>query len=139
MGHEVFLAHPGGPFWKNKDAGAWTIPKGLIDDGEDLLTAAQREFIEETGVQPSGPFQALGTVRQKSGKLIHAWAWEGDADPTLVRSNTFKMEFPRGSGRLIEVPEVDRCEWFSLPDAREKINPAQVTLLDRLEEIVGNL
>jgi predicted NUDIX family NTP pyrophosphohydrolase len=132
-GLEVFLAHPGGPFWKNKDAGAWTIPKGLVDENEDLLDAARREFLEETGIEPRGPFHELGTVRQKAGKLIHAWAWEGDADPALVHSNTFSMEFPRGSGRRIEVPEVDRCEWFSLTAAREKINPAQAEFLDRLQ------
>jgi predicted NUDIX family NTP pyrophosphohydrolase len=130
---EVFLAHPGGPFWKQKDAGAWTIPKGLVDENEDLLAAARREFLEETGIEPVGPFHELGTVRQKAGKLIHAWAWEGDADPTLVRSNTFSMEYPRGSGRMIEVPEIDRCEWFSLAVAREKINPAQIEFLDRLQ------
>jgi predicted NUDIX family NTP pyrophosphohydrolase len=132
-GLEVFLAHPGGPFWKNKDAGAWTIPKGLVDENEDLLDAARREFLEETAIEPVGPFHELGTVRQKAGKLIHAWAWEGDADPALVRSNTFSMEFPRGSGRMIEVPEVDRCEWFSLSVAREKVNPAQAEFLDRLQ------
>lgn len=133
---EVFLAHPGGPFWKNKDTGAWTIPKGVVDEGEDVLVAARREFLEETGIEPQGPFRELGTVRQKAGKVIHAWAWEGDANPALVRSNTFKIEFPRGSGRMIEVPEVDRCEWFSVVTAREKINPAQVELLDRLQALV---
>ena len=138
-GLEVFLAHPGGPFWKNKDAGAWTIPKGLVNEREDLLAAARREFLEETGIEPRGPFYELGTVRQKAGKLIHAWAWEGNADPTLARSNTFKVELPRGSGRWIEVPEVDRCEWFSLATAREKLNPAQVEFLVRLESLVGNV
>lgn len=132
-GLEVFLAHPGGPFWKHKDEGAWTIPKGLVDESEDLLDAARREFLEETGIEPRGPFYELGTVRQKAGKVIHAWAWEGDADPALVRSNTFNMEYPRGSGRMIEVPEVDRCEWFSLAIARQKINPAQAEFLDRLQ------
>jgi predicted NUDIX family NTP pyrophosphohydrolase len=129
---EVFLAHPGGPFWKHKDAGAWTIPKGLVDENEDLLAAARREFLEETGIEPRGPFHEMGTVRQKAGKLIHAWAWEGDADAARVRSNTFNMEYPRGSGRMIEVPEVDRCEWFSLAIARQRINPAQAEFLDRL-------
>ena len=107
-GLEVFLAHPGGPFWKHKDAGAWTIPKGLVDESEDRLDAARREFLEETGIEPVGPFHELGTIRQKAGKLIHAWAWEGDADPAQVRSNTFTMEYPRGSGRMIKVAEVDR-------------------------------
>lgn len=135
-GLEVFLAHPGGPFWQSKDAGAWTIPKGLVDEGEEVLSCARREFLEETGIEPRGPFHELGTVRQKAGKLIYAWAWEGDADPAIVRSNTFKMEFPRGSGRMIEVPEVDRCEWYSLLAAREKINPAQVEFLDRLQALI---
>lgn len=133
---EVFLAHPGGPFWKRKDAGAWTIPKGLVDDGEDVFAAACREFLEETGITPVGPYLELGSVRQKAGKLIHAWAWEGDADPALVRSNAILMEFPRGSGRKIAVPEVDRCEWFTLPAAREKLNPAQLEFLNRLRTVL---
>jgi predicted NUDIX family NTP pyrophosphohydrolase len=136
-GLEVFLAHPGGPFWKNKDAGAWSIPKGLVNENEDLLAAAQREFLEETSIEPRGPFRELGTVRQKAGKLIHAWAWEGEADPSQISSNTCRVEFPRGSGRMIEVPEVDRCEWFLLAAAREKINPAQAEFLDRLLAAVG--
>lgn len=137
-GLEVFLAHPGGPFWQARDAGAWTIPKGMIDPGEAPLEAAQREFQEETGVVPSGPFHSLGTVKQKGGKVVHAWAWEGDADPEVVRSNTATMEWPRGSGRLLTFPEVDRCAWFALPEAREKINPAQGELLDRLIRTVGS-
>jgi predicted NUDIX family NTP pyrophosphohydrolase len=130
---EVFLVHPGGPFWKNKDAGAWTIPKGLVGEGEEPLAAAAREFEEETGFQPHGPYIPLGTVQQKAGKLIHAWAFEGDADPDQLRSNTTKIEFPRGSGRRIEIPEVDRAAWFSPPIARQKINPAQAELIDRLQ------
>jgi predicted NUDIX family NTP pyrophosphohydrolase len=133
---EVFLAHPGGPFWKNRDAGAWSIPKGLIDEGEDPLDAARREFQEETGVTPKGPFIALGSVRQKAGKLIHAWAWEGDADPALVESNVTRLEYPKGSGRWLTFPEVDRCEWFVPAVAREKINPAQAELIERLEKMV---
>jgi predicted NUDIX family NTP pyrophosphohydrolase len=130
---EVFLAHPGGPFWHNRDAGAWTIPKGVAEVGEDTLAAACREFQEETGVRPIGPFLPLGSIRQKAGKVVHAWAWEGDADPDHVTSNTMQTEWPRGSGRLFTFPEVDRCAWFDLKSAREKINPAQVELIDRLE------
>jgi len=130
---EVFLAHPGGPFWHNRDAGAWTIPKGVAEAGEDVLAAACREFGEETGICPVGPFLPLGTIRQKAGKVVHAWAWEGDADPGQVTSNTMQTEWPRGSGRLITFPEVDRCAWFDAPSARAKINPAQSELIDRLE------
>ncbi len=132
-GLEVFLAHPGGPFWHNRDAGAWTIPKGVAEVGEDTLAAACREFLEETGVRPVGPFLPLGSIRQKAGKIVHAWAWEGDADPDLVTSNTMQTEWPRGSGRLHTFPEVDRCAWFDPQLAREKINPAQAELIDRLE------
>jgi predicted NUDIX family NTP pyrophosphohydrolase len=136
-GIELFLAHPGGPFWHNRDAGAWTIPKGVAEEGEDLLTAACREFEEETGIRPMGPFVPLGSIRQKAGKLVHAWAWEGNADPERVTSNTMKTEWPRGSGRFITFPEVDRCAWFANRDAREKINPAQAELIDRLETILS--
>jgi predicted NUDIX family NTP pyrophosphohydrolase len=129
----VFLAHPGGPFWKGKDAGAWTIPKGVAESGEDLLPAACREFEEETGVKPEPPFISLGSIRQKAGKLVHAWAWEGDADPTQVTSNSMRTEWPRGSGRWLTFPEVDRCAWFDPRMAREKINPAQAAFIDRLE------
>ncbi|MGH7506227.1 MAG: NUDIX domain-containing protein [Longimicrobiales bacterium] len=135
-GIEVFLAHPGGPFWSRKDAGAWTIPKGLVEAGEEPLATARREFEEETGVRPTAPFLELGTVRQKAGKTIHAWAWEGDADPAGIVSNTIMVEWPRGSGRRIEVPEVDRCGWFDVAAAREKMNPAQVALLERLEALI---
>src|SRR5262245_50830155 len=110
-GLEVFLAHPGGPFWAKRDAGAWSIPKGLVDAGEEPLQAARREFQEETGISPEGPFQALGSVRLKSGKLVHAWACEGDADPAQVRSNTIRVEWPPRSGRWLTIPEIDRCEW----------------------------
>ena len=136
-GLEVFLAHPGGPFWRSEDAAAWTIPKGLVDPGEDPLDAARREFAEETGIVPRGPFTELGEVRQKAGKRVLAWAWEGDADAAAARSNLARTEWPRGSGRWIEFPEVDRCAWFSLAEAREKVNPAQVELLDRLAAAVG--
>jgi predicted NUDIX family NTP pyrophosphohydrolase len=132
-GLEVFLAHPGGPFWKGRDAGAWTIPKGVTEAGEDPLAAACREFEEETGMRPQGPFLPLGTIRQKAGKVVHAWAWEGDADPSRVSSNTMQTEWPRGSGRWITFPEVDRCAWFEPRAARQKINPAQAEFIDRLE------
>ena len=132
-GLELLLAHPGGPFWAHREAGAWTIPKGAADDGEDLLAAARREFAEETGSQLDGPFRSLGSVRQRAGKLVHAWAVEGDLDPALAVSNTTSSEWPRGSGRRITYPEVDRCEWFTPEAARSRINPAQAELIDRLE------
>ena len=136
-GLEVFLVHPGGPFWKNRDAGAWSIPKGLIGDAEEPLAAACREFHEEVGwappTSPADRFIPLGTVQQKAGKLIHAWACEGDADPAAIHSNLTRVELPRGSGHWIEVPEVDRAAWFSPKVARQKINPAQAELIDRLE------
>jgi predicted NUDIX family NTP pyrophosphohydrolase len=136
-GLELFLAHPGGPFWQRRDAGAWTIPKGAVEPGETLLAAACREFQEETGIAPTGPFLALGSIRQKAGKLIHAWAWQGDADPSLIRSVTMETEWPRGSGRRITFPEVDRCSWFGPAAARIRLNPAQAELVDRLESVLG--
>jgi predicted NUDIX family NTP pyrophosphohydrolase len=129
---EVLLAHPGGPFWANRDAGAWTIPKGVVDEGEDFLDAARREFREETGIEPVGPFVSLGSIRQKAGKPVHAWAWQGDADASAVSSNDTRVEWPRGSGNWLTFPEVDRCEWFDIATARQKINPAQAEFLDRL-------
>jgi predicted NUDIX family NTP pyrophosphohydrolase len=136
-GLELFLAHPGGPFWSHKDAGAWTIPKGAIEPGEDPLAAARREFEEETGVTPTGPFLPLGSIRQKAGKEIHAWAWEGDADPDRVTSNLVQTEWPRGSGRWLTFPEVDRCGWFGPETARKNLNPAQAELISRLEAALG--
>jgi predicted NUDIX family NTP pyrophosphohydrolase len=133
-GLEIFLAHPGGPFWRGRDAGAWTIPKGLTEPGEDPLAAACREFEEETGLRPTGPFIPLGSVRQKAGKVVHAWAWEGDADPTVITSNTVKTEWPRGSGRWLTFAEVDRCAWFPPDLARQKLNPAQAELIERLQD-----
>jgi predicted NUDIX family NTP pyrophosphohydrolase len=130
---EVFLAHPGGPFWAQRNAGAWSIPKGLVDEGEALLGAACREFEEETGIRPIDPFLPLGSVCQKAGKLVHAWAWEGDADPAHVTSNLMRTEWPRGSGRWLRFPEVDRCAWFDPQTAREKLNPAPAAFIDRLE------
>jgi predicted NUDIX family NTP pyrophosphohydrolase len=133
---QVFLAHPGGPFWRERDAGAWTIPKGVVDPGEELLDAACREFAEETGLPPQGPFIPLGSVRQKAGKVVHAWAWEGDADPERVTSNSARTEWPPGSGRWITYPEVDRCAWFDPLAARARINPAQAELIERLEAVL---
>lgn len=131
-GVEVFLAHPGGPFWRQRDRGSWTIPKGVIEAGEDPLDAARREFEEETGICPTGPFLPLGSVRQKAGKTVHAWAWEGDADPATIRSNEMEVEWPRGSGRWRRYPEVDRCAWYDPTTARSRINSAQAELIDRL-------
>jgi predicted NUDIX family NTP pyrophosphohydrolase len=131
---QVLLVHPGGPLWARRDAGAWSIPKGEYADGtEDPLAAARREFEEELGVAPpDGEALDLGEVRQKSGKRVRAWALAGDLDASAILSNTCEIEWPPRSGRTIEIPEVDRAQWFSLADAREKINPAQVALLDRL-------
>jgi predicted NUDIX family NTP pyrophosphohydrolase len=133
---EVFLAHPGGPFWENRDFGAWTIPKGVIDKGEDPLCAAEREFEEETGIHPHGPYLPVGKVVQRAGKTVHGWAWEGDADPAAIRSNTMRCEWPPRSGEWVVVPEIDRCEWFDPETARLKINPAQAEFIDRLEELL---
>lgn len=136
-GLEVLLVHPGGPIWARRDAGAWSLPKGEYVDGEDPLAAARREFAEELGVAPpGGPVVELGEIRQKAGKVVRAWALEGDLDPSSAVSNTFELEWPPRSGRLQEFPEVDRAEWFSLARAREKINPAQAELVDRLAERV---
>jgi predicted NUDIX family NTP pyrophosphohydrolase len=137
-GLELFLAHPGGPFWRGRDLGAWTIPKGLVTPGEALLDAARREFEEETGIVPREPFLPLGSVRQKAGKVIHAWAWEGDADPAAIVSNTTSCEWPRGSGRSLTFPEVDRCAWFEPAPARARLNPAQAELIDRLEAALSS-
>jgi predicted NUDIX family NTP pyrophosphohydrolase len=134
---EVFLAHPGGPFWSKRDAAAWTIPKGIVDEGEDLLDGARREFREETSIESAGPFLPLGAIKQKAGKTVHAWAWEGDADPDAIQSNSMRTEWPRGSGRWIEFPEVDRCAWFDVATAREKMNAAQAAFVDRLVALVG--
>lgn len=129
---EVFLVHPGGPFWKNKDAGSWTIPKGELGEGEDPLQAALREFQEETGSSLSGPFLRLSPVRQKGGKEIHAWAASGDINPETLISNTFEIEWPPKSGKHQSFPEVDKGRWFDIPAAVVAINPAQVALLEEL-------
>ena len=133
---EVFLVHPGGPFWVKKDLGAWTIPKGELEEGEDALATAQREFEEETGIAPSGPFHPLGSIKQKAGKVVHAWAFAGDCAAETIQSNTVKMEWPRGSGRFREFPEVDRAQWFRVDDAQSRINSAQVPFLDHLVELI---
>jgi predicted NUDIX family NTP pyrophosphohydrolase len=132
-GPEVLLVHLGGPFWARKDQGAWSIPKGEVGPGEDLLAAARREFREETGMDPAGTPFPLGQVKQAGGKVVHAWALEGDFDPTSLKSNTFSVEWPKGSGRFRDYPEVDRAAWFSLPEARGHILTTQVPLLDVFE------
>ncbi len=129
---QVLLAHPGGPFYRNKDEGAWSIPKGEPNGDEDLLTTAQREFAEETGLTPRGPFLPLKPIQQKGGKIVHAWACEGDCDPQTIMSNTFTMEWPPKSGRQAEFPEIDRGEFFDLATARRKIKAGQDALLDEL-------
>jgi predicted NUDIX family NTP pyrophosphohydrolase len=129
---EVFLVHPGGPFWAKKDHGAWSIPKGEIEPGEDALAAAIREFAEETGTVLAGDFRPLPAVRQAGGKLVLAWAVAGDIEPAAIRSNSFEMEWPPRSGKRQTFPEVDRGEWFTLEDGRRRINKGQVALLDAL-------
>ena len=131
-GLEVLLAHPGGPFWKGRERGAWTIPKGGIHPGESPLETAIREFVEETGFEPTAPYLDLGQVVQRSGKIVHAWAFEGNCDPAQVKSVTTTIEWPPRSGRRIEVPEIDRAAFFSIAAGRELINVAQAELLDRL-------
>ena len=131
-GVEVLLVHPGGPLWAKKDEGAWSIPKGEIDAGEDPLAAARREFEEELGSPVSGEFIALEPIRQASGKVVHAWAVEGDFDPATLTSGTFSMEWPPRSGHRQEFPEVDRAEWFTIENAKRKINKAQIALLDQV-------
>jgi predicted NUDIX family NTP pyrophosphohydrolase len=131
---QVFLVHPGGPFWARKDEGAWSIPKGEVGDGEDPLAAAKREFEEETGIQPSGDFVPLAAIKQKAGKVVQAWAFAGDCDPRHTRSNSFTMEWPPRSGKQEEFPEVDRAEFFEIEEAKRKINPAQAELLAELQQ-----
>jgi predicted NUDIX family NTP pyrophosphohydrolase len=136
---EVLLVHPGGPFFRKKDIGAWTIPKGEAAEGEDLLTRARTEFEEELGFAPGGEWIDLGTVKQKGGKTVHAWAFAGDLDPTFrLASNTFEMEWPPRSGKTQQFPEIDRAEFFTLEEAKEKINVAQLAFLDRLVEALGS-
>ena len=134
---EVFLVHPGGPFWAKKDDGAWSIPKGEYGEGEDPLAVAKREFYEETGSQVSGDYLSLTPLRQPSGKMITAWAVEGEVDPASLRSNTFSMEWPPKSGKLEEFPEVDRGMWCDLATARIKLLPGQRAFLDQLLKLLG--
>lgn len=129
---EVFLVHPGGPFWAKKDAGAWSLPKGEFTDGEDPLEAARREFTEETGSPIDGEFRLLEPVKQSGGKVVHAWAVEADCDVSKVRSNSFSIEWPPKSGRMQQFPEVDRAGWFTVAEARKRITKGQVLLLDQL-------
>ena len=129
---EVFLVHPGGPFWARKDAGAWSIPKGESQPGEDALATARREFTEETGFRPEGLYVALGSFRQSSAKTVEVWAVEGDVDPAKLQSNTFQMTWPPKSGQVQEFPEVDRAAWFTPPQAARKILKGQVPILEAL-------
>lgn len=137
-GREVLLVHPGGPVWARRDAGVWSIPKGEYEPAEEPLAAARREFAEELGLDPpeAEPVD-LGEIRQKSGKLVRAFALEGDLDTSAVVSNTCDFEWPPRSGRMIEIPEIDRAEWFDLDTAAEKLIPAQAPLLERLASLVG--
>jgi predicted NUDIX family NTP pyrophosphohydrolase len=134
---QVFLVHPGGPFWARKDGGAWTVPKGEHGEDEDALDAARREFEEETSHRPEGTFHPLAPVTQKSGKTVAAWAVEGDFDPALLRSNTFEVEWPPRSGKVRSFPEVDRAEWFGLEEAARKIRPEQRPFLDAVRRIAA--
>jgi predicted NUDIX family NTP pyrophosphohydrolase len=135
---EALLVHLGGPFWKNKDRGAWFVPKGEINRGEDHLIAAQREFKEETGLIPAGEFMSLGRVKHQSGKTVTAWAFAGDCDPGSLQSNTFEMEWPPKSGKRAQFPEIDRAEFFTVERAREKMHPAEFEFLTRLEKLLDS-
>ena len=136
---EVLLVHPGGPAWAKRDTGAWSIPKGEYEASEDPLVAARREFEEELGsTPPDGPAADLGEIRQRSGKVVRAWALEGDLDTSTITSNTFPFEWPPRSGKMIEIPEVDRAEWFTIETARDRVNPAQVLLLERLQKLLSD-
>ena len=133
---EFLLVHPGGPFWKNKDTGAWSIPKGEVEESEDSLAAARREFEEELGIRPAGDFRELKPIKQKSGKIVQAWAFEGDCDPKQIKSNAFTIEWPPRSGKMTSFPEVDRAAFFRLQEARAKINPAQIPFLEEVVHAV---
>ncbi|HUA97436.1 MAG TPA: NUDIX domain-containing protein [Terracidiphilus sp.] len=134
---EILAVHPGGPFWVKRDLGSWFIPKGEIEPGEDEFAAAKREFQEETGFDLRGPFLDLGEVRHKGGKIVHAWAAEGDCDPAQIVSNTFTIEWPPKSGRRQSFPEVDRAVFFRLPAARQKLHPAEFELVERLNSALN--
>jgi predicted NUDIX family NTP pyrophosphohydrolase len=134
---EVLLVHPGGPFWAKKDDGAWSIPKGELDGDKDALSAARREFAEETGFAPEGQFVELGAIKQPGGKVVHAWAVKGDFDPGALVCNTFEMEWPKNSGHLKSFPEVDRAAWFDIATAGRKILKGQAPFLDRLMNALG--
>jgi predicted NUDIX family NTP pyrophosphohydrolase len=134
---EFLLVHPGGPFWKNKDNGAWSIPKGEVAEDEDPLAAAKREFLEELGLPAEGAFMELQPIKQKGGKIVRAWAFEGDCDPAEIKSNTFSMEWPPRSGQMCEFPEVDRAAFFNLEAAGIRINPAQLPLLEELNRRIS--
>jgi predicted NUDIX family NTP pyrophosphohydrolase len=133
-GIEVLIAHPGGPFWAHRDEGAWSIPKGLIDDGEALEVAARREFMEETGTDVTGDLISLGVVKLRSHKPVHGFAAEGDLDPDAVVCNTFALEWPPKSGRFVDTPEIDRVAWCGPGEAKRLLNPAQAVFIDRLLE-----
>ena len=135
-GLQVLLVHPGGPFWAKKDRGAWSIPKGEVGDDEEPLSAARREFEEELGIPAAGDFLPLGSISQRGGKTVHAWAFEGNCDPVALRSNTFSMEWPPHSGELRQFPEVNRADFFPIHEARERLNAAQVEFLNRLEAAI---
>jgi len=135
---EVLLVHPGGPYWAGKDSGAWAIPKGEIEPGEDALTAARREFEEETGFKAEGRFRPLNPVRLKSRKVVYAWAFQGDCDPQAVKSMAFSMEWPPHSGKAQEFPEVDKAEWFTVEAAREKVQAGQAPFIEEFARIAGN-
>ncbi len=135
---EVFLVHPGGPFWAKKDAGAWSIPKGEFEPGENPLDAANREFREETGLTVRGEYLALKPVQQRGGKIVHAWAVRSDVEAEAVKSNVFSMEWPPGSGKLREFPEIDRAAWFKVDEAKRKILKSQLGLLEQLEQSVSS-
>ena len=138
-GVEVFLVHPGGPFWTNKDLAAWSIPKGEIEPGAEALATALREFVEETSLPvPHGELMPLKPIRQAGGKTVHAWCVKGDLDAAAVRSNTFMLEWPPKSGHMREVPEVDKAAWFSLDEARTRLHKGQVALIEQLEEILSH-
>lgn len=135
---EVFLVHPGGPFWAKKDMHAWSVPKGEFNEDEDPLVAARREFEEETGLSISGKFTGLTPIRQKSGKMVYCYACEGNIDPELIRSNLFEMEWPPKSGKMMSFPEIDRGEWFETTESRLKIIEAQVAFIDELIEKISS-